>query len=148
MVEKEIWLRRAQETSERYLAPGSDFNGHMGCRLIDCSYAESSFTFAFESMDWQRNDRGELHGGAIAGMFDTAFGVAAYITAGGPVTVTAELNISFLSAVSFGTDLRMRVIVLKAGKSLIRQRAELADGATGRLLAVAGGSWAVFPCQA
>ncbi|MBE6990286.1 MAG: PaaI family thioesterase [Ruminococcaceae bacterium] len=144
MEQKRAWLRAVQKTADRYLTPENGFNGRMSCRLAGCCYAEQSVTFAFETQRWQCNDRGEIHGGAIAGMFDTAFGVVAYITAGGPVTSTAELSVSFLRSVAYGTSVHVKVIVLKAGRSLIRQRAELTDAATGSLLAVAGGCWTIL----
>ena len=39
-------------------------------------------TYEFETQKWQINEKGGIHGGAIAGMFDTAFGVVANFTAG------------------------------------------------------------------
>lgn len=40
-----------------------------------------------------------------------------------------------------GMELYLKVYIVKAGRSLIRQRAELTDAATGKLLATASGSW-------
>ena len=51
------------------------------------------------------------------------------------------MTVSFLRGVDFGMELHLKVFIVKAGRSLIRQRAELTDAATGKLLATAGGSW-------
>ena len=79
--------------------------------------------------------------GAIAGMFDTAFGVVANFTAGDNEATTTDMTVSFLRGVDFGMELHLKVFIVKAGRSLIRQRAELTDAATGKLLATASGSW-------
>ena len=41
----------------------------------------------------------------------------------------------------YGMEVYLSVYIVKAGRSLIRQRAELTDAATGKLLATASGSW-------
>ena len=87
------------------------------------------------------NEKGGIHGGAIAGMFDTAFGVVANFTAGENEATTTDMTISFLRGVELGMELEMTVYIVKAGRSLIRQRAELKDAATGKLLATGSGSW-------
>lgn len=51
------------------------------------------------------------------------------------------MTVSFLRGVEYGMTLHLKVFIVKAGRSLIRQRAELTDAATGKLLATAGGSW-------
>lgn len=98
-------------------------------------------TYAFPTQTWQINEKGGIHGGAIAGMFDTAFGVVANFTAGDNEATTTDMTVSFLRGVDFGMELHLKVFIVKAGRSLIRQRAELADAATGKLLATASGSW-------
>ena len=54
---------------------------------------------------------------------------------------TTDMTVSFLRGVDFGMELHLKVFIVKAGRSLIRQRAELTDAATGKLLATASGSW-------
>ena len=51
------------------------------------------------------------------------------------------MSVSFLRGVEYGMELYLKVYIVKAGRSLIRQRAELTDAATGKLLATASGSW-------
>ena len=100
-------------------------------------YAKGELVFGPNSI----NPHGNIHGGAIAGMFDTAFGVVANFTAGENEATTTDMTISFLRGVEYGMDLEMTVYIVKAGRSLIRQRAELKDAATGKLLASGSGSW-------
>ena len=113
----------------------------MQCSLKSCNYEEQSVTYTFPTLKWQINEKGGIHGGAIAGMFDTAFGVVANFTAGENEATTTDMTISFLRGVDYGMELEMTVYIVKAGRSLIRQRAELKDAATGKLLATGSGSW-------
>lgn len=74
-------------------------------------------------------------------MFDTAFGVVANFTAGENEATTTDMTVSFLRSIEYGMELHLKVYIVKAGRSLIRQRAELTDASTGKLLATASGSW-------
>ncbi|NLU25417.1 MAG: PaaI family thioesterase [Clostridiales bacterium] len=139
---KEEWVALVTDKSHHYLHLGDGgFDEQMQCRLIACNYEEQSATYAFTTQTWQINEKGGIHGGAIAGMFDTACGVVANFTAGPNEATTTDMTISFLRGVTYGMEPHMKVYIIKAGRSLIRLRAELTDPATGKLLATAGGSW-------
>ena len=141
-MEKQAWLKMVEEKSRHYLnLNDGGFDENMKCRLVACNYEEQTVTYAFETQKWQINEKGGIHGGAIAGMFDTALGVVANFTAGENEATTTDMNIVFLRGVEYGMKLEMKVYIVKAGRSLIRQRAELTDAETGKLLASASGSW-------
>ena len=142
MDKKQAWITLVEEKSRYYLNLGDGgFDEMMNVRLVGCNYEEKSVTYAFPTQKWQVNEKGGIHGGAIAGMFDTAFGVVANFTAGENEATTTDMTISFLRGVELGMELEMTVYIVKAGRSLIRQRAELKDAATGKLLATGSGSW-------
>ena len=142
MDKKQAWIALVEEKSHHYLnLNDGGFDELMHCSLKRCNYEEQSVTYAFPTLKWQINEKGGIHGGAIAGMFDTAFGVVANFTAGENEATTTDMTISFLRGVEFGMELEMTVYIVKAGRSLIRQRAELRDAATGKLLATGSGSW-------
>ena len=142
MDKKQAWIQMVEEKSHHYLnLNDGGFDEMMHCHLVHCNYEEKSVTYAFPTQKWQVNEKGGIHGGAIAGMFDTAFGVVANFTAGENEATTTDMTISFLRGVEFGMELEMTVYIVKAGRSLIRQRAELKDAATGKLLATGSGSW-------
>ena len=142
MDKKQAWITMVEEKSRHYLNLGDGgFDELMNVRLVGCNYEEQSVTYAFPTQKWQVNEKGGIHGGAIAGMFDTAFGVVANFTAGENEATTTDMTISFLRGVELGMELEMTVYIVKAGRSLIRQRAELKDAATGKLLATGSGSW-------
>ena len=142
MDKKQQWIALVKEKSAHYLnLNDGGFDEKMQARLVDCDFDAQTVTYAFPTQDWQVNEKGGIHGGAIAGMFDTAFGVVANFTAGENEATTTDMTVSFLRGVEYGMELRMKVYIVKAGRSLIRQRAELTDAATGKLLATASGSW-------
>ena len=142
MQKKELWIHMVEEKSNHYLNLGDGgFDQRMKAHLVACDFEQQSVTYAFETQTWQINEKGSIHGGAIAGMFDTAFGVVANFTAGENEATTTDMNISFLRGVEFGMTVHVTVYIIKAGRSLIRQRAEMTDAATDKLLATASGSW-------
>ncbi|MBP3493804.1 MAG: PaaI family thioesterase [Oscillospiraceae bacterium] len=142
MDKKQAWIKLVEEKSHHYLNLGDGgFDEMMQVHLVRCSYEEKSVTYGFKTQKWQINEKGGIHGGAIAGMFDTAFGVVANFTAGENEATTTDMTVSFLRGVEMGMELELTVYIVKAGRSLIRQRAELTDAATGKLLATASGSW-------
>ena len=141
-MEKQAWIELVERKSKHYLNLGDGgFDENMKARLIGCNYEEKSVTYRFQTQPWQINERGGIHGGAIAGMFDTAFGVVANLTAGDNEATTTDMTVSFLRGVELGMEVDMTVYIVKAGRSLIRQRAELKDAATGKLLATGSGTW-------
>lgn len=141
-MEKQAWIELVERKSKHYLNLGDGgFDENMKARLMGCNYEEQSVTYRFQTQPWQINERGGIHGGAIAGMFDTAFGVVANLTAGDNEATTTDMTVSFLRGVELGMEVDMTVYIVKAGRSLIRQRAELKDAATGKLLAIGSGTW-------
>jgi len=145
MQDKKIWLSRVHDTAQRCLNPDDgSFNQHLNGRLVDCSYEEDWVEYSFRPQDWQRNDRGWLHGGAIAGILDAAMGVSAYIAAEGPVTAVAEMHVSFLAPVLPDDDVHVRVYTVRSGRTIIRLRADLTDGTSGPVLAMASGAFSVI----
>ena len=141
-MEKQAWIELVERKSHHYLNLGDGgFDENMKARLMGCNYEEQSVTYRFQTQPWQINERGGIHGGAIAGMFDTAFGVVANLTAGDNEATTTDMTVSFLRGVELGMEVDMTVYIVKAGRSLIRQRAELKDAATGKLLAIGSGTW-------
>lgn len=142
MDEKKDWQDRCAAVVGHYFhLEDGGFDEHMGAYFVDCNYEEQSMIIGFPTFKWQLNERGGIHGGALAGMFDTGLGVAANFVAGVNEAATTDMSISFLRTLDLGTDVEMKVWVVKAGKRMIRLRAELCDPNTKKLIATASGSW-------
>ena len=83
MDKKQAWLQLVREKSQHYLnLHDGGFDERMQAQLESCDYEEQTVTYSFPTLTWQINEKGGIHGGAIAGMFDTALGVVANFTAG------------------------------------------------------------------
>ena len=67
MDKKQAWLQLVREKSEHYLnLHDGGFDEKMRARLVDCDYEAQTVTYAFPAQDWQINEKGGIHGGAIA----------------------------------------------------------------------------------
>lgn len=139
---KHEWMQQAEAAVNHYLHLGDGgFDETMRAHFGGCDFEEKSLTLIFDTQKWQINERGGIHGGAIAGMFDTAFGIMANFIAGKDEATTVDMNISFLRPLELGETCALRVITVKSGRSLIRLRAEMTSRESGKLVATGSGSW-------
>lgn len=142
MEDKQTWMARAEATVEHYLhLKDGGFDEQMKAWFAGCDYEAQTISIGFTTQHWQINERGGIHGGAIAGMADTGFGIVANFVAGPGEATTTDMNLAFLRPLELGETAVMTVFIVKAGRSLIRLRAELLCRETGKLVATAGGSW-------
>jgi uncharacterized protein (TIGR00369 family) len=87
---------------------------------------------------------GMVHGGAVAALIDTAFGiVVACQLQPGSRTATHELNINYISF-SRGPTLLCRARVLRVGRAVASVEGEVISEAGGALVAKALGTFGVF----
>ena len=66
---------------------------------VGCSKDGTECRIRLIKKDWERNQRMQVHGGAVSGMMDTAMGMSIMAKSGRPVT-TAEAQRQLYSAVS------------------------------------------------
>lgn len=142
MDKKTEWIKSVENAANHYLnLNDGGFDGNMKASLARSNYEEQSITFAFETQKWQMNERGAIHGGAISGMFDTAFGIVANFIAGKDEATTTDMNICYIRQFELNDIGEIKVITVKAGRKLIRLRAEFISKETNKLIATASGSW-------
>lgn len=142
MTTKEQWMKDAETVSNHYLnLDDGGFDETMKAYFVRCDFEDKSITYGFPTQKWQVNEKGGMHGGAISGMFDTAFGVVANFIAGKDEATTTDMVISYLRPLDIGDTCEIKVITVKAGRSLIRLRAEFICKETGKLIATGSGSW-------
>lgn len=109
-MDKQEWIQLVESASQHYLHLGDGgFDELMRVHLIGCDYEAQTVTYSFPTQTWQINEKGGIHGGAIAGMFDTAFGVVANFTAGPEGATTTDMTVSFMRGVEFGMELELTV---------------------------------------
>ena len=119
--------------------------GMLDPRLAACSAGDRMLRIRYRTQPWQRNGRGQVHGGITAAMFDQAMGtlVRALSTPEHRI-MTAELSVSYLRPLIPGAQAEVYARVLSAGRTFIRLRGEMTDCRDGGLLAAAN---AVFVCK-
>ncbi len=141
-MDKANWEQSIKEIITGYLTRDDGcFDAEMHAKLIDYSYEEQTVSIEFETLKWQINERGGIHGGAIAGMFDTAFGVVANFVAGANEAATADMNVSYIRPLDFGQHPIIKVYIVKKGRSIIRLRAEMYCKETEKLIGASAGTW-------
>ncbi len=103
---------------------------------ISCDPEAQTAKIRFEAKDWECNHRGELHGGAVASMFDVSMGMTVLGFTDHYSVATADLSISYIRPFT-GKSFIIEVNVIRAGRSMARMRAIATDEATGKILASA-----------
>ena len=96
---------RSKEVEERFkdLIGGvvneefENMNTALDPQPVGCSKDGMECRIRFIKKDWERNQRMQVHGGAVSGMMDTAMGMSIMAKSGRPVT-TAEYQ--FHSSIS------------------------------------------------
>ena len=110
-------------------------------KVISCDFNRHTALIRYEKKDWEKNHRGEMHGGAAATMFDVAMGMTISAFAGGENVTTTDISVSYIRPF-FGDSFDFEVEVLHIGKMIIRVRAMARDTDTGKEMASAIANYA------
>ena len=116
-------------------------SGMLEPELVCCDFEKRSALIRYRKKDWEKNHRGEMHGGAAASMFDVAMGITISAFTGGENVTTTDLHVSFIRPF-FGESFDIEVEVLHLGKSLVRVRAIARDTETSKEIASAIANYA------
>ncbi len=118
------------------------FTEYLGVELVRAGDGEAEVRLSLEAHHLNR--RGVVHGGVLASLLDSALG-AAVISAIPPSwwCATISLSVQFLEGVGRGR-LNARGRVLRRGRKVAFAGGEVRDEG-GRLVAVAQGSWHLWP---
>lgn len=111
--------------------------------VLDCQEEEQISEILFCTQDWEKNQRNEIHGGAIASMFDTAMGItaAAFLESGS--VSTADLQVSFIRPFLSGAFI-FSTQITSMGKTLIRSTCVAREKQSGKIVATASGTFVPF----
>ena len=116
-------------------------SGMLEPEVVSCDFEKRASLIRYRKKDWEKNHRGEMHGGAAATMFDVAMGMTSSAFSGGENVTTTDLHVSFIRPF-FGDSFDIAVEVLHLGRSLIRVRAIARDTETGKEIASAIANYA------
>lgn len=118
----------------------TNMNTMLSPQPVGCSKDGMESRIRFIKRDWERNQRMQVHGGAVSGMMDTAMGMSIMAVSGKHVT-TAELNVSFIRPF-IGESFLIDTEILNMGRNLIRMCGRAFDEDNGKLLASATATFA------
>lgn len=110
-------------------------------KVVSCDLEKHTALIRYEKKEWEKNHRGEMHGGATAVMFDVAMGMTISAFAGGENVTTTDISVSYIRPF-FGDRFDFEVGVLHIGKTMIRVRAIARDTETGKEMASAIANYA------
>ena len=75
---------------------GQSMNALLAPELCDLDEENLISEMRFRKYEWESNERGEVHGGAISAMFDTAMGITVLAYCDSVEISTADLSVSFI----------------------------------------------------
>lgn len=139
---KEQWEQEVVRFAKEFVDI-SPFDNILGRELYSYDFDEKRITYRFTAEPWEKNERGEVHGGILGCMFDSAIGSVAIFATGWNEVTTAELNVSYLRPMNGAHHAIVHTYIVKNGRNLMRLRGELYSEETGKLIATAQGTW--FP---
>ncbi|MBQ9016275.1 MAG: PaaI family thioesterase [Firmicutes bacterium] len=100
---------------------------------LSCDPVKKQTRIRYKRFKWEENGRGEVHGGVISAMMDTAMGVTAMAFLDHDVS-TADMSISFVRPFA-GRAFVIESEVIHLGQRIVRLTARAFDEETGKLLA-------------
>lgn len=100
---------------------------------LSCDTKEKKTRIRYKRFKWEENGRGEVHGGVISAMMDTAMGVTAMAFLDHDVS-TADMSISFVRPFD-GRSFIVESEIIHLGRRIVRVAAKAFDEETGKLLA-------------
>ncbi|MBQ9972646.1 MAG: PaaI family thioesterase [Firmicutes bacterium] len=113
-------------------------------KFVSANDEKKVFIVEYKIERWMENPRGELHGGALATLFDTVAGLGSISVAESPNVATIDLYINYLSRAD-GTDtVVMNARIVRAGKRFIRMTIDAFSKDKGHLIATATVNFAVL----
>ena len=115
---------------------GAKMNAMLAPEPYDCDIDSHTTIIRYEAKEWEQNHRGEIHGGVVAAMFDTAMGMSVIGLTDHDSVATADLDVSFIRPFT-GEYFLFEVNLIRAGKTMARVRALAKDQTTGKILASA-----------
>jgi len=104
--------------------------------FIDADEEAKTSKIAFPYQEWACNQRGEIHGGGIAAMFDYAIGVTCWTFLGGKDVATTDMYITYIRPF-VGEKFVFETQVNNLGRKMVRSSCTARDADTGKILATA-----------
>lgn len=92
--------------------------------------------FSFPYQEWACNQRGEIHGGGIAAMFDYSIGVTCWTFLGERDVATTDLHVTYIRPFT-GKKYIFETQINNLGRMMVRASSVARDSETNKILATA-----------
>ena len=116
------------------------FNAMLDPQFVRCDFDGKTLVLRVETQPWMTNPGGILHGGIIASLLDFTMGLLCRYFAGGTMTPTVSMEVSYLRAAPVEGSVCVSAQVTKVGRTFLNTLGSLwSDGAEDRLLATSTG---------
>ena len=119
---------------------GKGMNSLLAPELCGADKEAMTAKIRFKAQEWEMKQRGEIHGGAISAMFDTAMGMTVLAYSDSEEISTADLNVSFIRPFK-GKSYIFHTEIMHPGRFIVRIRAAAYDEDTGKCLASAAANF-------
>ncbi len=122
-------------------------SGYMG--LVGPIYARregTGWAYGVRADVQHVNQAGNVHGGMLATLADSALGMIVWEAIGRRPCVTVQLNTQFVSAASVGEFIEARAEIVRQTRSLVFIRGQLTAGS--RIVVVVDGIWKILSSRA
>ena len=104
--------------------------------FLEANEDELTSKIAFPYQEWACNQRGEIHGGGIAAMFDYAIGVTCWTFLGEKDVATTDLHVTYIRPF-VGEKFVFETKINNLGRMMVRATSTAKDPVTGKTLATA-----------
>ena len=118
-----------------YTEQGCELYSRFKLEVTDADYEAGWAEYVHTCTEFEKNRYGNVHGGAITALLDTAIGLTAYELGTGNASPTMDIKVDFLKSVHIGDTVLIRAQVLSSGKHSAVLRADMTRD--GELLATA-----------
>ncbi len=90
------------------------------CRpqFVDCDFEKKTLCLSYFVQDWMRNSNGVMHGGIVSTVFDLTMGLLSGYCAGGTLTPTTTMQVTYLRPIPAGETLVIKAYCNMTGKTM------------------------------
>ncbi len=111
--------------------------------LVHCDIDALTTTISFPVFEWEKNERGDLHGGMVSAMFDVAMGVTCVAFYPEVGVITTDMQVAFIKPFN-SSEYWFKTELLSHGKTFARTRCVAIDPVTNIVVAASNGNYMAF----
>ena len=130
---------------KKYIAiseDGAELYRRFKLRFRDADYDAGWVEYVHTCDYFEKNRYGNMHGGVITAILDTAMGLTVFELGTGNASPTMDIQVNFIKGAHIGDELVVRAEVLSTGKHNAVMRAQMKRGED--LIAIATANYRIY----